>query len=88
MQQTTNFLNTAQLKKNEVHSKNSKRAKNWISKLTKGKRKPTKSATSTTKGVKVCCNLEIPTLKSCNSSDPNYLIFHWQEQKKSVCLQP
>jgi zinc finger SWIM domain-containing protein 3 len=60
VQQTTDFLNAAQLKKKEVQSKNSKRAKSWIDKLQKGKRKSTKSSTST-KGVKVCCNLEITT---------------------------
>jgi zinc finger SWIM domain-containing protein 3 len=60
VQQTTEFLNAAQLKKKEVQSKNLKRKKGWIDKLQKGKRKPTKSATSTTKGAKVRCNPEIP----------------------------
>jgi hypothetical protein len=60
VQQTTDFLNAAQLKKKEVQSKNSKRTKTWIDKL-HGKHKATKSATSTTKEAKVCCNLEIPT---------------------------
>lgn len=50
VQQITDFLNAAQLKKKEVQSKNSKRAKSWIDKLQKGKRKSTKSSTST-KGV-------------------------------------
>jgi zinc finger SWIM domain-containing protein 3 len=60
VQPTAEFLKAAQLKKKEVQSKNSKRAKSSIDKLTKGKRKPTKSATSTIKGAKVCCNPVIP----------------------------
>jgi hypothetical protein len=36
VQQTTNFLNAAQLEKKEVRSKNLKRAKSWIYKLSKG----------------------------------------------------
>jgi zinc finger SWIM domain-containing protein 3 len=60
VQQTANFLNAAQLKKKEVQSKNIKRTRTFMEKLRKGKRKPTKSAPSTTKGAKVCCNIEIP----------------------------
>ena len=66
VQQTADFLNAAQLKKKEVQSKNTRRTKTFMEKLRKGKRKPTKSAPSTTKGAKVCCNIEIPIL-SCHA---------------------
>uniref|UniRef100_A0ACD5TMF3 Uncharacterized protein n=1 Tax=Avena sativa TaxID=4498 RepID=A0ACD5TMF3_AVESA len=52
VQQTTDFLNTARLKKKEVQSKISKRTRTWIDKLRNEKRKPTKSSTSTSKGGK------------------------------------
>jgi hypothetical protein len=56
VQQTNEFL-SANLKKKEVQSKKLRRKKTWLDKLLKGKCKPTKVATSKSKGGKVCSNL-------------------------------
>ncbi len=53
MQQRDDKLSAAQLKKKDVQSNKSKRTTTWIDKLRKGKRKNTKSAIPTKKGVKV-----------------------------------
>ncbi|XP_044392845.1 uncharacterized protein [Triticum aestivum] len=46
VQLTSEFLSAAKLKKKEVASKNLRRKKGWLDKLLKGKRKPTKVASS------------------------------------------
>ncbi|XP_047087018.1 uncharacterized protein LOC124698577 [Lolium rigidum] len=52
VQQTNEFFSAAKLKKKEVPSKNLRRKKNWLDKLFKGKRKPTKVSASKNKGAK------------------------------------
>ena len=46
VQLTSEFLSAAKLKKKEVQSKKLRRKKSWLDKLLKGKRKPTKVASS------------------------------------------
>ena len=53
VQQTESLFSAAQLKKKEVQSKKSRRTKTWIDKLRKGKRRNSKPAIPTKKGVKV-----------------------------------
>ena len=57
VQLTGEFFSAAKLKKKEVQSKGLRRKKTWLDKLLKGKRKPTKGATSNKKGAKVCSDL-------------------------------
>ncbi|XBH74095.1 hypothetical protein VPH35_101109 [Triticum aestivum] len=57
VQQTNEFLCSAQLKKKEVQSRNLRRKKGWLDKLLKGKRKSTKTTAPTKKGAKICCYL-------------------------------
>uniref|UniRef100_A0ACD5X0B4 Uncharacterized protein n=1 Tax=Avena sativa TaxID=4498 RepID=A0ACD5X0B4_AVESA len=52
VQQTSEFLSAAKLKKKEVPSKNLRRKKTWLDKLLKGKRKPTKVVASKNKEAK------------------------------------
>ncbi|XP_044331085.1 protein FAR1-RELATED SEQUENCE 5 isoform X2 [Triticum aestivum] len=52
VQQTNEFLCSAQLKKKEVQSRNLRRKKGWLEKLLKGKRKSTKTTAPTKKGAK------------------------------------